>query len=45
MYLVYLTSRKPLKEAYSELADWCKSKGFPDQYVKHYYGLASAESP
>lgn len=45
MYLVYLTSRKPLKEAYSELADWCKAKGFPDQIVNHYYGLASAESP
>lgn len=44
MYLVYLTSRKPLKEAYSELADWCKAKGFPDQIVNHYYGLASAES-
>ena len=45
MYLVYLTSRKPLKEAYSELSDWCKAKGFPDQIVNHYCGLASAETP
>lgn len=44
MYLVYLTSRKPRREAYSELADWCTAKGFPDQIVNHYYDLASAES-
>ncbi len=45
MYLVYLTSRKPRKEAYSELAEWCKSKGFPVSIVNHYEALASAESP
>jgi len=45
MYLVYLTSRKPTKEAYSELCEWCKSKGFPDPIANHYEALASAKSP